>query len=116
MAYQQAAGGERRPMRFLERAIGEYRDGDRTRGRLALDPCGGLRGELPLHGAHLQAVDGRDRVQPVRQGEGVGECRRDLDRGVMHEVELLAVGIPRPVRPDRGALTRPVGDGACVFA
>lgn len=37
MAYQQAAGGERGLMRFLERAIGEYRDGDRTRiARLAI--------------------------------------------------------------------------------
>ncbi len=31
MAYQQAADGERGLMRFFERALGEYRDGDRTR-------------------------------------------------------------------------------------
>jgi hypothetical protein len=70
---------------------------------------------LPVDDADLQSFRRGDLIEPIGQREDVGERRGELHRGVVHEVELSAVAVPRTVGPDRHALTRPVRDAARCF-
>ena len=108
-------------VRDLERRDGAQPDGAGVGGGTRdghVDGAGGdipfgrrarLRSELPVDPAQLHALALDDLAGPPRQHGEVGERRTEVDGGVVHGREPLAVGIPRALRPHRHALARPLG-------